>query len=72
VYGVSSVVVGGGVVVMSLLLLLLSSSSSSSSSSSIQVEGDVATVGITEFAQAALGDVVYVELPEAGTSFAIK
>jgi glycine cleavage system H protein len=28
----------------------------------------VATVGITDYAQAALGDVVFVELPEAGTA----
>ena len=33
----------------------------------IQVKGDRATVGITEFAQKQLGDVVYVELPEVGT-----
>jgi glycine cleavage system H protein len=32
----------------------------------IQVKGDKATVGITEFAQKQLGDVVYVELPEVG------
>lgn len=32
----------------------------------ISVEGDVATVGITAYAQEQLGDVVYVELPEAG------
>ena len=31
-----------------------------------KVEGDVVTVGITDHAQEALGDVVYVELPEAG------
>jgi glycine cleavage system H protein len=35
----------------------------------IQVEGDVATVGITHHAQDALGDVVFVELPEVGSSF---
>ncbi len=33
----------------------------------IGVEGDTATVGITDFAQAQLGDVVFVELPQAGT-----
>jgi len=33
----------------------------------IKVENDVATVGITDFAQKQLGDVVYVELPEQGT-----
>lgn len=33
----------------------------------ILVEGDVATVGITEYAQEQLGDVVFVELPEVGT-----
>ncbi|MET1110072.1 MAG: glycine cleavage system protein GcvH [Allosphingosinicella sp.] len=32
----------------------------------ISVEGDVATVGITDFAQSQLGDIVFVELPEAG------
>ena len=32
----------------------------------IGVEGDTATVGITDFAQGQLGDIVFVELPEAG------
>ena len=32
----------------------------------IRLDGDVATVGITEHAQEALGDIVYVELPEVG------
>jgi glycine cleavage system H protein len=32
----------------------------------VRVEGDVAVVGITDHAQDALGDVVYVELPEVG------
>ena len=32
----------------------------------IQVEKDVVTVGITDFAQDALGDIVFVELPEVG------
>ena len=32
----------------------------------IQVEGDNATVGITDYAQSQLGDVVFVEVPEAG------
>ena len=35
----------------------------------IRIEGDAATVGITDYAQDALGDVVYVELPEVGASF---
>lgn len=38
----------------------------------IKVEGDVATVGITHHAQDALGDVVFVELPEVGSSFEQK
>ena len=38
----------------------------------ITVEGDVATVGITHHAQDALGDVVFVELPEVGKAFAQK
>lgn len=33
----------------------------------VRVEGDVATVGISDFAQEQLGDVVFVELPEIGT-----
>ena len=32
----------------------------------IRVEGDTATVGITDFAQGQLGDVVFVEVPEPG------
>lgn len=32
----------------------------------IAVEGDIATVGITDYAQGQLGDVVFVEVPEAG------
>jgi glycine cleavage system H protein len=36
----------------------------------IRVEGSRATVGITDYAQDALGDVVFVDLPEVGTSAA--
>ena len=36
----------------------------------IRVEGDTAVVGITEYAQAQLGDVVFVELPELGRKVA--
>jgi glycine cleavage system H protein len=32
----------------------------------VGVDGDQATVGITDFAQGQLGDIVFVELPEAG------
>jgi len=32
----------------------------------IRLEGDVGTVGITDYAQSQLGDVVFVELPELG------
>lgn len=32
----------------------------------VRVEGDTAIVGITDFAQSELGDVVYVDLPEVG------
>ncbi|MCK5882536.1 MAG: glycine cleavage system protein GcvH [Bacteriovoracaceae bacterium] len=34
----------------------------------VKVDGDVATVGITDFAQNALGDIVFVEVPEVGDS----
>ena len=38
----------------------------------LNVEGGIATVGITHHAQDALGDVVFVDLPEVGKSFAAK
>ena len=36
----------------------------------IRLDGDVATVGITAFAAEALGDVVYVDLPQTGSAIA--
>ena len=36
----------------------------------VRVEGDTATIGITDFAQGELGDIVYVEPPEAGKQVA--
>jgi glycine cleavage system H protein len=36
----------------------------------VRQEGDVAVIGITDFAQEQLGDVVYVELPELGRCLA--
>ena len=38
----------------------------------LKIDGDTATVGITVHAQDALGDVVFVELPAVGTTFAQK
>ncbi len=38
----------------------------------VRVDGDVATVGITDHAQDALGDLVYVELPEVGDTVAAQ
>tara|TARA_R110000782_G_scaffold167129_6_gene259205 strand:+ start:7535 stop:7906 length:372 start_codon:yes stop_codon:yes gene_type:complete len=35
----------------------------------VDVEGEIATVGITDYAQGQLGDIVFVELPAEGTSF---
>ena len=35
----------------------------------IRIEGGEATIGITDYAQDALGDVVYVELPEVGNEY---
>ena len=34
----------------------------------IDVEGDTGTVGITDYAQGQLGDITFVELPEAGST----
>ncbi len=36
----------------------------------VTVDGDIATVGITEYAQDQLGDIVFVELPEVGRTVA--
>lgn len=36
----------------------------------VKVEGNTAIIGITDYAQSQLGDVVFVELPEAGTELA--
>lgn len=38
----------------------------------VSIDGDVATVGITDHAQSALGDVVFVEVPEIGRKVAQK
>jgi len=34
----------------------------------VRVEGNIATVGITDYAQSQLGDIVFIELPKAGQS----
>jgi glycine cleavage system H protein len=34
----------------------------------LSIEGDVATIGVTDYAQSQLGDVVFVELPKVGRS----
>ena len=36
----------------------------------VRVEGNKAYIGITDFAQASLGDIVFVELPEVGAALA--
>lgn len=35
----------------------------------IEVEGDLGTVGITDYAQGQLGDITFVDLPQVGASF---
>lgn len=35
----------------------------------IRIEGDEATIGVTDYAQHSLGDVVFTELPEVGTRY---
>ncbi|MGB9793210.1 MAG: glycine cleavage system protein GcvH, partial [Thermacetogeniaceae bacterium] len=36
----------------------------------VRVEGDLAYIGITDYAQEHLGDIVFVELPEIGSEYA--
>lgn len=38
----------------------------------VRVEGDVATIGITDYAQSELGDVVFVDLPSVGRILAME
>ena len=38
----------------------------------IRIDGDVATIGITDYAQSELGDIIFVELPEVDESFEIN
>ena len=38
----------------------------------VKVDGDVATIGITDFAQGELGDIVYVEIETVGESLATE
>jgi glycine cleavage system H protein len=38
----------------------------------ISIEGDIATIGITHFAQGELGDIVYVDISSVGKSFAAE
>jgi glycine cleavage system H protein len=35
----------------------------------LKVEGDIATVGISDYAQNSLGDITFVQLPKVGTTF---
>ena len=37
----------------------------------VKVNGDIAYIGITDFAQSELGDIVFVEFPEVGDTFSI-
>lgn len=36
----------------------------------VKIEGDIATIGISDYAQHALGDIVYVDMPEVGDEIA--
>jgi len=38
----------------------------------VRIEGDIATIGLTDHAQSALGDIVFVELPDAGRTVDAK
>jgi len=35
----------------------------------VSIEGNIGTIGITEFAQSELGEIVYVDMPRVGQSF---
>ncbi len=37
----------------------------------VSLDGDVATIGVTDFAQSELGDITYLELPEVGEELAL-
>jgi glycine cleavage system H protein len=52
-----------------LFMFSLINSSSFSAHEYVTVDGEVGTCGITDFAQAALGDIVFIDLPEVGDEF---
>ena len=35
----------------------------------VNLEGDIASIGVSDYAQKEMGDVVYIELPETGSTF---
>ena len=35
----------------------------------LMIDGDIATIGITDFAQSELGDIIFIELPSSGDTF---
>jgi hypothetical protein len=47
----------------------LSTTRYSKSHEYVKIDGDIGTVGITDFAAAALGDIVFVDMPSVGTKF---
>lgn len=38
----------------------------------VRVDGDLATIGISDYAQGELGDITYLELPDAGSEISVK
>ena len=57
------VILAATILILILLLILLTAHEY------VKVEGNIGTCGITDFAQAALGDIVFVDLPEVGDTF---
>ena len=35
----------------------------------VKVEGEIASIGVSDYAQKEMGDIVYIELPEVGSTF---
>ena len=58
-----------GVWILSFSYFSLSCSASFQAHEYVKVDGKVGTVGITDFAQSALGDIVFIDLPEVGDEF---
>jgi glycine cleavage system H protein len=54
---------------LTIITLCFAAPNSPAAHEYVKVDGKIGTIGITDFAQSALGDIVFVDLPEVGDEF---